>query len=75
VDTAEKPVERDRFLLWGWLLSAFAVIVPPLAIGGIIFGAIVATRGKPGHGAGMIAVSVLGPIVFVMVVSTTLYAS
>lgn len=60
------------FLRWGWLLSAAAVLFPPFAIGGIVFGAIAVHRGNSAHGAGMIVVSVLGPFLLINLASQTL---
>jgi uncharacterized membrane protein len=63
---------QTAFLVSGWLLAAFSVLIPFLAIGAGVFGVIAVQRGKPWHGAGMIAVSLLGVLLFFYLGSQTL---
>ena len=67
----ELPTEKPKasFLVWGWLLAALSVLLPFLALGGLIFGVFALTRDKPAHGAGMIVVSLLGPVIWVYAMS------
>ena len=68
----EAPELSRSFLVWGWLLAAFSVVIPFLALGGITFGVIAVTRGRNGHGAGMITASLVGVLLFVYLASMTL---
>ena len=63
----------EMFLVWGWLLATLSVLLPLFAIGGLIFASTAVKRGRPGHGAGMVVVSVLGVMIwFVYLASQTL---
>ena len=74
---AELPAEKPKasFLVWGWLLAGSSVLLPFLALGGLSFGVFALTRDKPGHGAGMIATSLLGPVIWVSVLSSVMLRS
>jgi hypothetical protein len=69
---AELPAAKPRksFLFWGWWLAGLSVLLPFLALGGLIFGVFALTRDKPGHGAGMIVASLVGPVIWVYVMSS-----
>ncbi|MDX6396857.1 MAG: hypothetical protein QOJ43_265 [Gaiellaceae bacterium] len=66
----DRPVEIQAappgrsFLVWGWVLAGLSAILPVFALGGLVFGAVAVTKNKPGHGAGMIVLSLLGSTVF-----------
>ena len=66
---------KESFLLWGWLLAGLSVLLPILALGGLIFGVFALTRNKPGHGAGMIVVSLLGPVIWIYFMSSVMLQS
>jgi hypothetical protein len=70
---AERP--KESFLVWGWLLAGLSVLLPILSLGGLIFGVFALTRDKPGHGAGMIVVSLIGPVIWIYVMSSVMLRS
>ena len=74
---AELPAEKRKasFLVWGWVLAGLSVLLPFLALGGLIFGIFALTKDRPGHGAGMIVVSLLGPVIWVYVMSSVMLSS
>ncbi len=68
------PSERSQagILVPGWLLAAFSVLIPLFVIGAVVFGVIAVQRGRPGHGGGMITVSLVGVLLFFYLGSQTL---
>ena len=56
----------ERVLFCGWLLAGLSVLLPLFAGGGIVFGVSALRRDRPGHAAGMIALSILGTLVFLV---------
>jgi hypothetical protein len=69
----EAATPTRSFLVWGWVLAGLSAILPIFALGGLIFGTVAVTKNKPGHGAGMIVLSLLGSTVFfVYLASATL---
>ena len=66
---------KASFLVWGRLLAALSALLPFLALGGLIFGVFALTKDKPGHGAGMIVVSLLGPVIWIYVMSSVILRS
>jgi hypothetical protein len=55
--TAE-PAKKDHLLRDGWLLVVVGLLIPPLEIGAVVIGAILAGRGRVTTGVAMILCAV-----------------
>ena len=49
-----EPAKKDHLLRDGWLLVIVGLLIPPLEIGAVVIGAILANRGRQATGTAMI---------------------
>jgi hypothetical protein len=54
VYVADEPAKKDHLLRDGWLLVVVGLLIPPLEIGAVVIGAILAGRGRTGTAVAMI---------------------